>query len=265
MTSGAAQAAENASNHPALRRLARVGHAVNGVLHLLIAALALAVALGTASGQNADQSGALATVADQPAGVVLLAVMAIALAGLAVWLLSEAVFPDSEGETFDRLKHLATAVVYGALCFTAASFVFGSGSSSQSRKSARGFTATLMDQPAGRWLVAAVGVGVVAVGGYFVVKGITRRFEKDLQRDPGRVAMALGTVGYLAKGVAVAVLGVLFVTAAVQHSPRKAAGLDAALRTLKEQPLGPVLLIAVGLGLGAYGGYCLARARHGKM
>ncbi len=60
-------AARQAGNNPALLAAARVGFAVNGLLHLVIAWLGFQLALGGAGG-SADQSGALQTLASTSSG-----------------------------------------------------------------------------------------------------------------------------------------------------------------------------------------------------
>ena len=77
--------------------------------------------------------------------------------------------------------------------------------------------------------------------------------------------MAFGVVGYIAKGIAIGVTGILFIVAAFTHDPETAGGLDAALHSLAELPFGPVILWIVGLGLILYGLFCFARARYAKM
>ncbi len=114
-------------------------------------------------------------------------------------------------------------------------------------------------------LVAVVGVVVVGVGGYHVVKGWRRRFLDDLTGHPGQVAEAAGRVGYIAKGVALAVVGVLFIFAALRNTAKGATGLDGALRTLLDLPYGKVIVILVSLGFAAYGIYSFARARYAKV
>ncbi len=74
----------------------------------------------------------------------------------------------------------------------------------------------------------------------------------------------LGTLGYLAKGVAYAVIGILLVVAAVKLDPQRAGGLDKALRTMATQPFGVVLLVAVAIGFAAFGVYCFFDARYRK-
>src|SRR3712207_1735200 len=59
------------TDHPALTHLARVGLVAYGAMHLLIAFLAVRMALGL-RGADADQTGALLTVAHGPGGRLLL-------------------------------------------------------------------------------------------------------------------------------------------------------------------------------------------------
>ena len=75
----------------------------------------------------------------------------------------------------------------------------------------------------------------------------------------------LGTLGYVAKGVAFAIVGALLVDAAVTDDPQKSTGLDAALRTLAHEPFGEFLLIVVGVGIAAFGVYCFFQARYRKV
>ena len=75
----------------------------------------------------------------------------------------------------------------------------------------------------------------------------------------------LAVTGYIAKGIAIFTLGILFVVAAVQVDPEEAAGLDGALKALTELPFGEGLLIVIGGGLIAYGLYSFARARLARL
>ncbi|HLJ34542.1 MAG TPA: DUF1206 domain-containing protein, partial [Ktedonobacteraceae bacterium] len=51
----------------------------------------------------------------------------------------------------------------------------------------------------------------------------------------------------------------------VQFDPKKAVGLDGALKELLLQPFGPILLVIVALGLIAYGLYSFAEARYRRI
>jgi hypothetical protein len=259
--------ARQASDHPALETAARVGYAVSGLLHLLIGWIALQVAWGMGgAGKNADQSGALQSLAGNGAGKLALWVGVIGFLGLGLWQLADAAFghPGSDKDAWmGKVKAFSKAVVYLALAWT--TFRFASGGSSDSKSQTMDLTQTLMSKPGGRWLVGIVGLVVIGVGVYHVWKGATEGFLRDLEDDPGTWPVRAGVVGYIAKGVALAVVGGLFCLAALHANPKEAKGLDGALRTLKDQPFGPGLLTAVALGIAAYGIYSFSRARHAKV
>lgn len=255
---------------PAFRRGARLGYAANGVLNLVVGWLALQVAWsgggGAGGGRDASATGALRTLAGTAVGEVLLWVLLAGFALLGLWQLTTALLGGGAGE---RLKAGGKGVVYLALAVATYGVVgdpAGSGSTGAgSGPGEAGWTADLMAQPMGRLLVGAVGVGVIAVGGYHVHKGWRRTFLRDLREHPGPWAVRAGRLGYVARGIAFAVVGALFVAAAATADPERARGLDGALQTLRDAPLGRWLLTLVALGFVAYGVYSLVRARLGRV
>ena len=115
--------ARRAENQDALLMAARVGYAVNGVLHLLIGWIALSLAWGLGTSQSADQSGALGALASNTFGRILLWIAVIGWLGLGLWHLLQALL--SRGEAKDRLKYLAKGVTY--LVLTRLAFAFARG------------------------------------------------------------------------------------------------------------------------------------------
>ena len=269
----AAGAAGRAADNDGLEHLARVGLVAYGLVHVLIAWLALQLAWGRA-GQEADQSGALATLAQQPLGKPLLWVLAVGLVALALWQAAEILRWrhgwSASGEARKRavektVKAAAKAVVYVALAVLAIRFATGGGQSGGG--SQQQAAAGVFGWPAGRWLVAAAGLLVVGVGGYLVHKGVTKRFLREIDLDgcsasARRLVTRLGQVGFPAKGVALGLVGGLLVWAAVTVDPARASGLDGALHTVLTAPAGPVLLTLIALGIAAFGAYCFVRARY---
>jgi uncharacterized protein DUF1206 len=79
-----------------------------------------------------------------------------------------------------------------------------------------------------------------------------------------QTTVALGRAGYASKGVALAIVGVLFGWSAITYDANKAGGLDSALRRLKDAPAGPVLLTVIALGIACFGVYCFVWARKVK-
>jgi hypothetical protein len=247
-----------------LRQVGRAGYVVVGVVHVLIGVLALQLAFGGSSSE-ASPTGAIATLAEQPFGRVLVWIVTVGFAALAGWQGVVAVRGEAS-DGFERAKAAGRAVTYAVLTVVAGRFAVGAtggGGGGGEQEAA----STLLDLPAGQFLVGAVGVGIIAVGGYYGYKGVTKGFLDDLEAGAtsgtaGTVVERTGQVGYLAKGVALAIVGVLFVTAAVNDDARAAGGLDQALTLLGQQAYGQVLLTLVALGLAAFGVYCFARARY---
>lgn len=249
--------AAKAQDSVPLRNGARLGYAASGVLHLLLAWVAFRLVVGHAT--TADQTGALATLAATGPGKALLWVVLAGFLLLGAWHVTEAVVRTGR----DRVKPAAKAVVYGALAWTTFRVLRGTAASGNQQSTHT--ASTLMSHPGGRLLVAAIGLGIAAVGVYHVLKGWRSRFLADLREHPGAWAVYAGRFGYVAKGVALLVVGGLFVSAAVTADPNKAQGLDGALRTILALPLGRVLVGVVALGLAAYGVYSFARARYARV
>ena len=259
MDNDLADAAGAAAGSPPVQWGARLGYAVSGLMHLLIAWLALQVALGRAAG-HADQSGALATLARQPFGAALLWVSCAGFVLLAVWQVSQVLSGRDSGT---RVKAAGKLVLYAALGWTA--FTFAIGGRTSSSKQTRDVTATLMQQTGGQILVGLVGVAVLGIGGFHIYKGWQRKFLEDLQEHPGQWVVVTARIGYIAKGIALLVVGFLFLVAAAKHRAGMATGLDGALRTLRDAPLGPALLAGIAAGIAAYGIYSFARARYARV
>ncbi|MGY2128566.1 DUF1206 domain-containing protein [Blastococcus sp. SYSU DS0617] len=273
---GSADNAARAADNDGLEKLARVGLVAYGVIHLVLAWLALQLAWGVgggSGGESADQTGALATLAESPVGRPLLWVVAVGLVALAVWQALEVLRWRSgwsaSGDTRTNAvkrsaKAVAKAIIYAALAVLAFRVATGSGGSSGSQQQT---VAGVFGWPAGRWLVAAAGLVVVGAGIYHVYKGVTKRFLKeiDLSRASSsatRLVTRLGEVGYPGKGIALGGVGGLLVWAAVTFDPAKASGLDGVLRTILDAPFGQILLTLVALGIAAFGGYLFVRARY---
>ena len=263
--------AHRATDNDAFEYAARAGFAVSGVLHLLVAFIILQIAFG--SGGNADQSGAFATLAGQPGGAVILWVAAAGLVALGLWRIAEALVGSKPGErstrggddtpAWKRAKSLGLAIVNFAIAFSAARFAMGSGQ--QSSQQNAGLSAQMMQSGWGKTILILVALGLVAVGGYHVYKGASKKFLKDLRVHGGTGISAVGVTGYAAKGVVLAGAGVLVIIATLQADPSKASGLDAAVKALGNAPFGKVLLIVAALGIAAFGAYSFVRSRYGRM
>jgi hypothetical protein len=267
----ARRGARRASNNRVLIGLTRMGFIGYGVLHLAVAWLAVQIALGHAT-KPGDQSGAFRTLAGEPFGRFILIFVIVGLCAMAIWQLLLAANGHREkrgkARTFERIASAARVLIYAALALTAGKVVRGAPGSSADQQQAA--TAGIMAKPAGVFLIALAGLVVLAVGVGLIWYGWKRKFEEKLLLHRMSVrtrawARRLGQVGYVAKGVAFGIVGLLLLDAAISRNPAKSRGLDAALHTLVQQPFGVFLLIAVGAGFAAFGVYCFFQSRYRKV
>ncbi|MFI7607234.1 DUF1206 domain-containing protein [Micromonospora sp. NPDC049366] len=254
-----------------LELLARAGFIGYGIVHLLFAWLALQIAFGK-SADDGDQSGALRTLAAQPLGKFLVIATAVGLVAMAIWQALEAAAGHraerGRERTWERVASAGRTVVYLYFAWTA--YKVFSDAKSNSADQQEALTGQAMHSSGGRWLVGLAGLVLAAIGVGLVVYGLIKRFEKHLKTTEmsprtRRLARRLGIAGYVAKGVAYAIAGVLVIVAAVTYDPEKARGLDAALRTLREQSYGGLLLTLVALGIAAFGAFCFLQSRYRKV
>ncbi|MCL3860841.1 DUF1206 domain-containing protein [Actinotalea sp. K2] len=254
--------------------VARAGYVTVGILHLLIAWIALQIAFGDGSGESedADQSGALREIAAQPAGGVMLWAAAVALTMLGLWQLAEALFGGQAGSRRAQLvakgRAAGKGVVHLTLAVTTAGIVLGQGQDSGDEQAEEG-AGILTGSVPGRVLLFAIGLGIIGFALYQVFIGITQRFQRVLRDDMHDalepVVKKTGTVGYVARGLALVIVGLLTCVAAVADDEDEAGGMDGALTTLAQQPYGPWLLAVVAVGFAAFGLFSFGRARYGTI
>jgi hypothetical protein len=265
----AADAVEAASNSTLLDVLARAGFAVMALLHIIIGAIAVALVLG-APGQ-AEPTGAIEQLAANPWGPAVMWAGFIGCAGLSLWQLSEATLRARHLPRGQRLGKLVSSgflsIAYGSVGLSFAGFALGQ--RGDSGDSTRDFSTALVHSPFGVPLLIALGLTIIGIGVYFVLKGAGKKYKDELRHfegtHRGHLVSALGVAGHIAKGVALVLTGLLFVIAAVTNDPGSSTGLDGSLKALQDHPFGPVLLVAIGAGFIAYGAFALVRARFGRM
>lgn len=243
-----------------IETLARFGYAAKGFVYLVVGGLALQVATGT-GGQTGGPKEALGEIATQPFGRILLALTGVGLIGYAVWRLVQA-WSDPEHKGTDakgiltRIGYVCSGLIYGGLAFEAARIAIGGGGSGGS--STEHWTARLMAQPFGQFLVGGVGVVIVGVGLYQFYRAWQATFEKSLkwhEMNPTerKWATRVGRAGVSARGVVYLIMGGFLISAAIRSNPQESMGMGEALQYLGQQSYGPWLLGLVAAGLAAYG------------
>jgi hypothetical protein len=253
-----------------IERLARLGYASIGIVYMIVGGFAVAAGLGK-RGSTGSHKDAFALIRDQPFGRVLLAVIAAGMVGYVLWRFVSAV-TDSEHRGSDvkgigvRIASFCRGLVYSLFAFEVIRMIAGKSSGgSGGEQETKHWTARLMQQPFGRWLVAAAGLGVVAYGAYQLYAAWDSKLSKRISlgeidsKVRGKV-IAISRFGIGARGAVFFIIGGSLVMAAFRHNPGDAHSTTGAL-----QELPPPLLVLVGLGLAAYGVYALVNAKYRRI
>jgi hypothetical protein len=262
---------EKAGQSRGFELLARAGFIARGVIYGVIGILAVKLAVG-AGGKTENQSGALKTIAHQPFGKVLLILVAVGLAGYALWRILHALIghgPEKSDSGFERIAALGSGIAYAAICAVAVGILLGSGGGGSSGNANR-TAAGVFGWPAGTWIVGIAGVVFICVALYQGYRGISRDFLDDSKTEEMSSATRkwielIGTVGHLARMVVFGLVGVFLIKAAIDFNPNKAVGLDGVLAKLAHHSYGPVLLGIVAAGLVAFALYSLSDARYRRI
>lgn len=261
-----------ALNSPWLERLARFGYASKGLVYLIVGGIAVQAAFG-ASGDTVDMRGALHAMLQGPFGAVLVGVVAVGLAGYVLWRFAQAlVDPEHKGTGVKgiilRSGYIVSGAIFAKLVFEAVEDIVEW--SNSPHLTPEDWTAFVLAQPLGRWLVGIVGALVIGFGLFEFYAAYTARFlqkfDLNTMNERGKRWMKwFGQFGLAARGVVFTIIGVFLIQAALQANAEQAAGLRETLHQLAGQPFGPWVLGAVALGLIAYGVYQLAEARYRRI
>lgn len=252
---------------------ARPGLIGRGLFYLLFGLLALDLAFGS----SGSSEGAVERVASAPFGRFLLIGLTVALVSLVGWKVLQAVAGDPvEGsEAKDRAKYALKALTYAGLAATSITLLIanwdssgsssGSGSSSSTQTEA---TATVLEWPAGQWLVVLGGIAIVGFAIYEAYKqAIEAEFAQrldtfSLDRSAQQGVEWIGRAGYAGKSAITVVIGMFLVIAGLQHDPGETEGLSGALRQLSESGWGTALLVFVGAGLFLFAAFSFIEVKY---
>ncbi|MFW6069695.1 MAG: DUF1206 domain-containing protein [bacterium] len=268
---GAQEVKEEAT--PWIRPLARLGYAANGIVYAAVGFLALQAALGPGGDADVNREEALARLVTEPFGQLLLLVIAVALVGYSLGHLLMAARSSQKTERSgvrdlaNRAAHAGGGLLHLSLALAAAQLALGARGGNGGGRSTEDWTAMVLAQPLGRWLVGLAGLGVIGIGLYQLYKVFTATFKEAFKLDEmgkaeERWVVGLGRVGYSARAIVYGIVGWFLMRSAWQYDPDEAGGLGQALGSLSAQRYGPWLLGAVAAGFIAFGLYAIFLGRY---
>ena len=257
-----------------METFARFGYAAKGFVYAAVGILALLAAF-TTGGKTTDTGGALHAIAEQPFGTVLLALIAISLIGYVIWRLIQG-FNDPGNKGSDakgiltRIGYIFSGIAYAGVAVNAGLLAIGSSSGSGGGNSKQDWTAMVMQQPFGRWLVGIAGAITIGIGFWRIYRAYKTKFRKklnlnELNSQQQKWLVNISRFGIAARGVVFVMIGFFVLQAAKNYDPEKVKGLDGALLTLAQQPFGKILLALMALGLISYAIYLFLQARYRRI
>ena len=253
-----------------IKALARFGFATIGVVYGLMGLLALLAATGQRGGSTASKEQAVRRLQDLPGGAVLLGLMAFGLLGYVVWRFTQAIMDtESKGSGAKglgrRLGYAGSGVFYAGLALYAGRLAVQGSAEEGGADASQSLTARVLAWPGGSWLVLAVGLVVIGIGVYQVIKAYAGQFEEDvnasgLSAGQQQLVHRAGQVGFTARGLVLGLIGFFFAQAGWQSRAGAVGGTAEVFDLLAR--MGPLVLGVVAAGLMAYGLFMLVQARY---
>jgi hypothetical protein len=251
--SGSDRASQGA-RQPALTLFARVGFAARGLIYLLVAAFAAAAAFNPAK-QPHGIMDAVQAISGTGLRLILATVIGIGLACLAGYFAITGIWNCLRSGACGRFLYsagmLGDAVIYGAVMLCMIGILVGWQPDGEQQTQL--WTAWLMTKPFGRILVGVTGLLIVACGfgviGWVVTSDIDH--DVDLPEHQKRLVEPVGRYGLAGRGVAATLVGIYWVSAALQADPSKAHELGGALQAVQQSPKGWLLLLTLAVAFAA--------------
>ncbi|MCA1589838.1 MAG: DUF1206 domain-containing protein [Acidobacteria bacterium] len=229
----------------------------------MIGILAIMLVTGYEGGKLADPTGALAIVARNPFGSILLIVFMIGAIGHGAWnLLRAAADVDGVGGGWQgvakRTIQAGAGIFYLGLAWTASSVLLSLPANLENGREPETLTAILLAVPLGSILVFLIGIGVIGAGVHECFRGLTGKYQENYRTwEIKGIQMTfitfLGVLGFTARAVILVLIGWFFLTAAVYYNPDEAGGIDQALAALAQTEWGRIFVFAASTGLACHG------------
>lgn len=259
-------------DQPWVKHVARAGWLAKGAVYTLMGLTAFAIGRGKPSDDQASPEGAVAQVVSNPAGRLLLGLLAVGLILYSAWrFLSAALVRGNDVKDWlDRVGYIFSALFYSVLAFTAIRAVVTDVQPEDSN-TIEELSRSMLGSPVGRWVLFLGGAVAFVVGVYFIVeKGFRKSFLDELSfegasKQERSAVTAAGIIGWVGRGFVTAAVGFFVSKAAWEVDTEDARGFDRALREVAAKDNGRFVVLAAGVALIAYGVFCVLSLRHQEL
>lgn len=253
-----------------IEKLARFGFIAKGVIYVLLGIMAVMAAIGQGGTQQADRNGVAQLIFEQPFGRILAILLVIGIIGYVIWRFIEAindpqhVGSDNKGMV-KRIGYFVSGLIYTGFAISIIRQLAGSGSGSSNSKQT--WTAKLLEMDAGPFIVMLIGIIVVIAGIMQFVKAYKAEFKKHLRLESVRAETRtwitrIGRIGFTARGIVWLIIGYFIIRAGAESDASQVKGSQGAFNFLEQMSNGQWILLAVAIGVTAYGVFQFVKARY---
>lgn len=249
--------------------LARGSYMAKAIFYGTIAFFTVQLALGS-RGPDPSRKQVLEALTSNTLGQILLALMALALAGHTLWRVIE-IWADpyqkgtGPGGWLYRLNYLLSGITYGSLGLTAVKLLTGGGSGQNNQKQI--WVARLLQWEGGKGVIIGISLIFLAWAGLQIYKGLSGSVYKSMELDQlGSLSRGFlrvsGLLGFVTVGASLAGTGWYLLKGAWTENPKWVKNMDDLIKLLQGLPGGWWLQLGVSLGFLLMGVFMLAMARY---
>ena len=255
--------AEEVVERPWVRALSRVGFIAKGFLFLVIGISAILLAAGLQGGRITDPVGAMASIAQYPAGKFLLTILFIGALGHGMWNILRGIADvDNVGKGIKgiiaRSASVGVGIFYFLMAATAFNIVLTYSVSQENGRAEETVAWIFLSIPLGALVILIIALGFWGAAVHECYSGFSGKFQENyktwkLTPAMERFAMVLGVISFTTRAFLYVLVGYFFFLAANLNDPSQAQGMDGALLSLAKSRYGSILLFVSGFGLFCHG------------
>lgn len=252
--------------------LARIGHGAKGIVYGIAGVLTFMAAFNM-GGQTAGKTQVIQFLQQQPFGQVLVILMALGLACYAFFRFVQASGKSEELQKKSKSKRKALKAAYfisGIVYLSFAIYAFSQVAGGSSGGSSRGLLSQMMDNTWGLILIYIASALLLVKAVHQFVKVANKDYYNGIRglnvgvKRARSIVRKAGALGFLSRGVLIAIIAYFFFQAANTHDASQIQGSSGAFSFLQQTSSGPWLMGIVAFGLICYGLYMLVVARYKK-